>query len=161
MVDNELFMTQPVYMDTMFFPNEKNVDKLCSYISKARKTLKICVFTITNNEICKAILDAKYQNGAEVFIITDDECAKARGSDVEYLSRKGCKVRTDSEERFHMHNKFMLIDRKMLITGSFNWTVQAGKSNQENLLVVDHPYYLKSYEDEFDRLWSEFKDNVV
>ena len=31
-----------------------------------------------------------------------------------------------------MHNKFMVVDSVFLITGSFNWTFQAAKSNQEN-----------------------------
>ena len=47
------------------------------------------------------------------------------------------------------------------MTGSFNWTVQAGKSNQENILVTDHPFYIHEYKEEFKRLWAEFADNEV
>ena len=60
-----------------------------------------------------------------------------------------------------MHNKFVIIDDTFLITGSFNWTVQAGKSNQENILVVDHPYYIEKYTTEFENLWKQFAGNVV
>ena len=52
-----------------------------------------------------------------------------------------------------MHNKFMLVDEAFLLTGSFNWTFQAGSNNQENLLVVDHPYYIDKYVAEFNNLW--------
>ena len=47
------------------------------------------------------------------------------------------------------------------MTGSFNWTVQAGKSNQENILVTDHPFYIHEYKEEFKRLWAEFADNKI
>ena len=60
-----------------------------------------------------------------------------------------------------MHNKFAIIDNAFVMTGSFNWTFQAGKNNQENLLVVDHPYYLEKYNTEFEKLWKDFADNSV
>jgi cardiolipin hydrolase len=60
-----------------------------------------------------------------------------------------------------MHNKFAIIDDTHLITGSFNWTVQAGKSNQENIIVVDHPYYIEKYNTEFENLWKNFAKNAV
>lgn len=60
-----------------------------------------------------------------------------------------------------MHNKFMVVDNTFLLTGSFNWTFQAGSSNQENLLVVDHPFYIERYVTEFEKLWREFAPNEV
>lgn len=63
--------------------------------------------------------------------------------------------------QFHMHNKFVVIDDSHLITGSFNWTVQAGKSNQENIIVVDNPYYIEKYNTEFESLWKSFSKNAV
>ena len=60
-----------------------------------------------------------------------------------------------------MHNKFAVIDDSHLITGSFNWTVQAGKSNQENVLVVDQPYFIEKYNTEFESLWKQFAKQTV
>ena len=77
------------------------------------------------------------------------------------MANYGILVRTDSESRYHMHNKFMLVDKAFLMTGSFNWTFQAGAHNQENLLVVDHPFYIEKYMQEFNGLWDEFADNQV
>jgi phosphatidylserine/phosphatidylglycerophosphate/cardiolipin synthase-like enzyme len=34
------------------------------------------------------------------------------------------------------HDKVMILDGKIVITGSYNWTVAAEKSNSENLLVI-------------------------
>jgi len=60
-----------------------------------------------------------------------------------------------------MHNKFMVVDTYFVLTGSFNWTFQAGSSNQENLLVVDHPFYVERYTAEFEKLWKQFAPNEV
>lgn len=144
----------------MFFPSEPNVLKLVDYIKRAKRTLKICVFNFTNNELAAAVLD-RHKNGVDVQIITDDECIKNKGSDVNYLVNNGVQARTDASERNHMHNKFAVVDGIFLITGSFNWTGQAGSSNQENILVVDNPYYLEKYTAEFNKLWIEFSDQEV
>ena len=118
----------------------------------AKKELLICVFNLTNNVLADAVKD-RHDNGVKVRIITDDECMTNKGNDCQDLANYGIPVRTDSETRYHMHNKFMLVDGAFLMTGSFNWTFQAGAHNQENLLIVDHPFYLEKYIEEFNSLW--------
>lgn len=56
----------------------------------------------------------------------------------------------------YMHHKFAIVDRRMLITGSLNWTTQAIQSNRENVLVVEDAEYVKLYLDEFERIWEEY-----
>lgn len=55
----------------------------------------------------------------------------------------------------------MIVDSLYIVTGSFNWTFQAGKSNQENVVVVDGDYYIQKYNAEFNKLWGEFSKNEV
>ena len=53
-----------------------------------------------------------------------------------------------------MHNKYVVIDKKLVITGSFNWTKQAVNKNFENVLVLeDEAIALKYYQD-FTKLWT-------
>jgi mitochondrial cardiolipin hydrolase len=69
-------------------------------------------------------------------------------------SDEGIPVRTDACPEYHMHNKFMVVDSTFMVTGSFNWTYQAGSHNQENLMVVDGAYYINKYNEEFNKLWA-------
>lgn len=55
----------------------------------------------------------------------------------------------------HMHHKFALLDSRMLITGSLNWTMTAVQSNKENVIVTEEPELVRPYEDEFNKLWEE------
>jgi phosphatidylserine/phosphatidylglycerophosphate/cardiolipin synthase-like enzyme len=52
-----------------------------------------------------------------------------------------------------MHHKFLVIDDTNVITGSFNWTNQASKSNMENIVVVEDQNIAKKYINEFNRIW--------
>jgi phosphatidylserine/phosphatidylglycerophosphate/cardiolipin synthase-like enzyme len=40
--------------------------------------------------------------------------------------------------QFHMHHKFAIVDARLLINGSFNWTRQAVLYNQENCVITDN-----------------------
>ena len=159
-VNEDLYRPKPRYIDAFFFPNRDNVHKLERYIKMARKSLLICVFNLTNDVLANAVRHV-YEQGVDVRVITDDECMTNKGNDCQALANAGIPVRTDSETQYHMHNKFMIVDNAFLLTGSFNWTFQAGSSNQENLLVVDHPFYIERYVTEFNKLWTDFADNEV
>lgn len=124
----DLLQPKPRYLDAFFFPNEKNIDKLVNYLGKATKSMNICVFNLTNDRLANAVYDA-HSRGVKVRVISDDECMENQGSDIKWLAGQGVPCRVDSASQFHMHNKFVVIDDTFLITGSFNWTVQAGKSN--------------------------------
>jgi mitochondrial cardiolipin hydrolase len=128
LVGEDMLCPKPQYMDTIFFPNKKNVDRIVKYIKKAKKTLIICIFTLTNDDLYKAVLD-RHNNGVEVRVISDDECSQAKGSDIVKLAENGVAVRTDDAPTYHMHDKFMVVDSSFVMTGSFNWTYQAGSHN--------------------------------
>lgn len=60
-----------------------------------------------------------------------------------------------------MHNKYMIVDSAFILTGSFNWTYQAGKSNQENVVIVDNDFLVKKYDNNFGQLWAQFSGNEL
>ena len=50
-VQEDLLQPKPRYLDAFFFPNERNIEKLVTYLTKATKSLKICVFNLTNDRL--------------------------------------------------------------------------------------------------------------
>jgi len=53
-----------------------------------------------------------------------------------------------------MHNKFAIIDNRILLTGSYNWTFSANNRNDENLMVIDDPEIIARYQNQFINLWT-------
>lgn len=138
--------------DAWFFPGpDDGPERLVDLIERTRRTLDICVFTITDNRISRAILDA-HKRGVTVRIMTDQDKAYDRGSDVFRLDDSGIDVRRDTTD-CHMHHKFAICDRKLLINGSFNWTRSASEANHENLTTTTSPALIDAFQDEFERLW--------
>lgn len=52
-----------------------------------------------------------------------------------------------------MHHKFAIVDRKLLISGSANWTTQAFFGNCENVMVTNQTELVGSFMNEFEKQW--------
>jgi len=53
-----------------------------------------------------------------------------------------------------MHHKFAIIDNRILLTGSYNWTFSANHRNDENLMVIDDPEIIEIFQNQFVNLWT-------
>ncbi len=137
-----------------FSPGNDCRNKIISLINNAKKNIKICVFTISDNTIVKAIIGA-HQRGIDITIISDNDKANDKGSDIDYLSDKGIEVILDRSAH-HMHHKFALFDDTILLNGSFNWTRSATTVNQENILVTSERQLVSDYKNRFYILKNEF-----
>jgi competence ComEA-like helix-hairpin-helix protein len=56
-----------------------------------------------------------------------------------------------------LHHKFSIIDQKIVITGSHNWSDAANTSNDETLIVIENPTIAAHYVREFTRLYAKAK----
>ena len=150
----EYYQPKPVICECHFFPNASNEEKVVSMLRTCKKTLDIAIFSLTLDSIAEAILEA-YQRGIKVRMIADDECAKNKGSNVKLIASVGVPCKTDNAI-YHMHHKFAVLDGSVVIMGSFNWTGQAVKYNQENIFFYEDKNIASQYAQEFERLWNSF-----
>lgn len=139
-----------------FSPGDDCLDMIRDEFARARRRADVCVFTITDDRIRAAMLDAK-RRGVAIRVISDNDKSMDEGSDIEPLRRAGVEVRVDQTEA-HMHHKFAVFDGARLLTGSYNWTRSAANYNQENVVVTSERALVESFGREFDRLWQRFAD---
>ena len=144
------------FNNVFFSPGNEIKETIATLLKEAHSTVDLCVFTITDYELAKQIIDCQRRR-IKVRIITDDEKTTAKGSEIYKLERVGIPIKTD-HSHYHMHNKFGIIDNRIAITGSFNWTYTATKHNQENLLATSNFDIVNQYQNEFNRLWNEMFD---
>ncbi|MCQ2817061.1 MAG: phospholipase D-like domain-containing protein, partial [archaeon] len=149
------FVPKPAVLDCYFFPNKQNEEKVTNMLRTCKSTLDIAIFALTNDRIYDAISDA-HKRGVKVRIISDDECCKFSGCDVIRLCAEGVPCKTDNSKRYHMHHKMAILDNSVIITGSFNWTTQAVKYNQENILFLENKEIAQRYTDEYNKIFEGF-----
>lgn len=51
-----------------------------------------------------------------------------------------------------MHDKFLVIDRQKVLTGSYNFTTTASKENYENLVLIEAPKIAEEFARAFERI---------
>ena len=134
-----------------FSPGDDCLNEITGLISAARNEIDICVFTITDNRISRAILAAK-ERGVKIRIITDNDKQFDIGSDIDELAHANIPVRVDRTSS-HMHHKFAIFDQSILVTGSYNWTRSAASANQENIIVTNNDKHIDAFCREFQSLW--------
>lgn len=146
--------TRAIENAAWFSPGREPLQALVSELRRARRTADVCVFTITDDRISDGLVGIA-RRGVEVRVITDDEKAGDRGSDIDRLRQAGIDVAVDGSDA-HMHHKYAVFDGTRLVTGSFNWTRAATGANAENLLLTTEPALVRSYAEEFERLWARY-----
>lgn len=138
--------------DAFFSPGDACRNAITQQINSATFQLHICVFTISDDSITKSLLTA-HKKGVSIKVITDNDKSLDIGSDIKELAQSGIAVKMDNSPN-HMHHKFMVADQRTLITGSYNWTLSAARYNHENILVTREVNVVKSFAQQFDRLWN-------
>ena len=137
----------------VYFSPKGNCEKMIvDRINSAEKTIDAAVYSINNDNIVNALIDAK-KRGVKVRILTDKTQAKGRSSKVKYLYDKGINIRVHSQFKIE-HNKFAVYDKVKCSTGSFNWTNPAEKKNSENCIFFDDTdNAVSDYSKRFEYLW--------
>ena len=152
------FMATIARADTAvyFSPKGGCQDAIIGEIDKAQKTIDIAMYYFTSREIAQELVKVKYSN-VKVRIVLDSSQEEEAYSKSRYFIDRGFEVRYYAGSGL-MHNKFAVIDGKVLITGSFNWTPTADRKNEENLLIMTDKELLKKYSDRFEYLWEKSRD---
>lgn len=139
-----------------FSPGTDILESMADLLDQAKKSIDLCVFTITDSRLAACIFEAQ-RRGVAVRLITDDRKLFDHGSEGYAFRKAGIPVKIDHSQ-YHMHHKFGIIDGRIVFTGSFNWTYTASKHNQENLLITSKFSLIDQYQTEFERLWTEMFD---
>jgi len=122
------------------------------WITRANESVHVMIYGFTLDDLSKALIDAM-RRGVEVKVVIEKESAYWKGSEYERLLQTGVDVRLDGNP-YTMHHKVVIIDGKIVVTGSYNWTWSAERRNDENVLILMSKSLAKNYEREFQRVWS-------
>jgi len=109
------------------------------------------MYIFTDREIAIPLVKAQ-ERGVKVKLYLDKEQVDYQYGQSCFLVQKGINARVSSN-KYIMHNKFAIIDNRLLLTGSYNWTFSANNRNDENLMVIDDPEIIARYQNQFEKLW--------
>ena len=136
---------EPGQVVSCFTPEKKCLPLLVNAIDRAKDEIIVHSFAFTSFPL-KASLERATHRGVTVRLYIDEGQLKSVGT--EKLNLKMTKIKIiPMKMKSLFHNKSIIIDGTLVITGSYNWTNGAEYRNSENLLFLNSPDLAKSYKE--------------
>lgn len=126
---------------------------LAAAIAAARVSVDMAIYDLDLWSVRDALLDA-HQRGVLVRLVVESDNLRRR-TELQELQAAGIAVVDDRDQDF-MHNKFTIIDRQEVWTGSMNYNVSGAYFNRNNLLRIVSPELAKNYLAEFEEMFLGF-----
>ena len=128
-----------------FSPMGGCTDAIVNELNQAQRQILIQAYSFTSEPIAAACI-AAHHRGVSVYAVLDRSQETEQYSAADLLINSGITTLIDAQHAI-AHNKVILIDGLTLITGSFNFTSNAERSNAENLLIIrNRPDLYSAYE---------------
>jgi phosphatidylserine/phosphatidylglycerophosphate/cardiolipin synthase-like enzyme len=133
-----------------FSPNGGCTDAILTQINQAKTEILIQAYSFTSKPIARAMMQAQ-KRGVRITAVLDKSNRTQKYSAATFLKNVGIPVFIDDKHAI-AHNKVMIIDNRVVITGSFNFTMGAETRNAENLLILeDMPELTRAYRENFQK----------
>lgn len=126
-----------------FSPRGGATQAVVNALEQATNTVLVQAYSFTSAPIARALGDARNRR-VDVEVILDKSQRTEKYSEADFLEHEGIPTLIDAEHAI-AHNKIMIIDGYLVLTGSFNFTRAAEENNAENLLVINDPVLAKRY----------------
>jgi phosphatidylserine/phosphatidylglycerophosphate/cardiolipin synthase-like enzyme len=135
-----------------YFAPEDNVERIIlRRLHRAKRSIRFMAFSFTSDRIGETVI-RKHDEGLDVKGIFERSGTGSRYSEYVKMKIEGVPVKLDRNWN-SMHHKVFIIDERTVITGSYNFSRNANRNNDENILVITNREIARMYLDEFRKLY--------
>ena len=133
------------------FENQGGIYRILDLIREAEVSVKVASFSFTHEDLADELLKADIM-GVDVDVIVERRQRNVQGSQYTRLKDFGVNIKVDGNKN-NMHHKFAIIDEKIVVFGSPNFSLSGFNRNDENMLVIYNENLALGFVREFDRLF--------
>lgn len=138
-----------------FTPPSGVAQNIVQTIDQAQKEVLVQAYGFTHNAIAQAVVRA-HRRGVTVHVLLDQKSESTNRYVMGLFQEADVSVRLDGAHAI-AHNKVMVIDAQVLVTGSFNFTNSAETRNAENVLILRSESLARAYRDNWQQHWAHAK----
>ncbi|MEJ2011234.1 MAG: phospholipase D-like domain-containing protein [Anaerolineales bacterium] len=133
-----------------FSPDVDVAGALDPWLASAQEEIILLAFSFTSDMLADRLIE-RMEAGVGVAGVFEASQASNTGGEYDRLAAAGAELQLDGNPH-DMHHKVIIIDRTLIVTGSYNFSRAAEEENDENLLLLYSPDVAKEYLIEFSRL---------
>jgi len=135
-----------------FTPPGNAATAIVKAIDASEREVLVQAYGFTHNAIAQALVRA-HQRDVKVRVLLDQKSQMSNRYVIGLLNDADIAVRQDGKHAI-AHNKVMVIDHAVVITGSFNFTNSAVIRNAENVLILKSPELASKYRLQWQNHWA-------
>lgn len=150
--DQQFAVVNGTPIQIYFSPEDKVLDRIIQIAANAQSNIRFLAFSFTDYPLAKAMID-RSAAGVDVAGVYEKVGSETEGAEMKTFLCAHVPVRQDGNPKF-LHDKLIIVDNHIVISGSFNFSSNATENNDENVIIVDNAEIANLYMQEFGKIWS-------
>lgn len=151
--NNQWAILEGTPIQILFSAEDDAVDNLIALVNDAQTSVRFLAFSFTDYPLAQAMI-ARAQAGVDVQGVFETFGSNSTRSELRTLWCAGLPVRQDGNSSF-LHDKVIIIDNSIVVTGSLNFSSSADEENEENVVILDNAEIAALYLQEYQKLWDQ------
>jgi len=141
-------------IETYFSPDDGVEAHLLNILENAQESIYFMAFSFTSDAVGE-LIRSRSEGGVIIAGVMEEQQVKSNiGTEYDPFKQAGLDVYSDGNAG-QMHHKTMIVDKKVVITGSYNFTRSAEERNDENIVIFYNPEIAAFYLQEFNRIYAQ------
>jgi phosphatidylserine/phosphatidylglycerophosphate/cardiolipin synthase-like enzyme len=128
-------------------------------VKSATKSIRFLAFSFTDYPLADT-MSQRFKAGVDVAGVFEKVGSETEAAELRTLMCRSVPVKQDGNSGF-LHHKVIVVDERIVITGSLNFSTNAEESNDENVIIIDNAEIARLYLQEFERVWNLANDPEV
>ncbi len=139
-------------IENYFAPEDGVAAHILDLLNSAKTSIYFMAYSFTRTDMAGVLIE-KARAGVTVQGVFERRQIAA-GGDAAWnaLTGAGLDVRQDGN-RYNLHSKVFIVDQQAVVMGSYNFTQNAEKANDENVLILYNADIARAYYAEWQKVW--------
>lgn len=152
-ISNQWAILDGTPIQVIFSSEDNALSNLIAVVNDAQRSIRFLAFSFTDYPLAQSMID-RSKAGVDVKGIFETFSSNGTRSELMTFWCAQVPARQDGNPSF-LHDKIIIVDESIVITGSLNFSTNADESNEENVVILDNPEIAALYLQEFDKLWDQ------
>jgi phosphatidylserine/phosphatidylglycerophosphate/cardiolipin synthase-like enzyme len=152
-MNNQWAILEGTAVQVIFSPEDGAVSNLIALVNDAQSNIRFLAFSFTDYPLAQAMIE-RARAGVDVQGVFETFGSNSPRAELKTLWCAGLPVRQDGNSSF-LHDKIIVIDNSIVVTGSLNFSSSADEENEENVVIIDNADIAALYLQEYQKLWEQ------
>lgn len=145
-------------MDIYFSPDDGVLAALLPVLEGAQESIYFLAYSFTSNPLGEIVRQKAEAELTVSGVMDDGQVRSNQGTEYDPFRQADLDVRIDGIDGL-MHHKVFIVDEKIVVLGSYNFSQAAEERNDENIIIIYNPIIAGQFVEEFQRVYEQAQRN--